>query len=92
MTAPIPSKPEIFERLKELLLKEFGLREDQVTPAARLIEDLDLDSIDWVDMAVALEAATGRKLKEEDLGSIRVVQDVVDAIYRRLQPETADRR
>jgi acyl carrier protein len=81
------SKPEIYARLKEVLVVEFGLREDQVRPGAHLVEDLDLDSIDWIDMAVALETKLGHKLKEHDLTAIRVVQDVVDLIDRKLRPD-----
>jgi acyl carrier protein len=85
MTDPIPSKADVYERLRQVLIDEFGLSADLVHPTAHLVDDLDLDSIDWIDMAVALEVRTGRKLREEDLGSIRTVQDVVDAVHRRLQ-------
>lgn len=85
MNTSAPSKPEVYERLKQVLVEEFGLRDEQVQPGAELVADLDLDSIDWINMAVALEARTGRKLREQDLGSIRTVQDVVDVIHRRLQ-------
>ena len=85
MTAPGPSKREVYERLKQVLVEEFGFPDDRIQPTTELVSDLDLDSIDWINMAVALEVRTGRKLKEEDLASIRTVQDVVDVIHRRLQ-------
>lgn len=87
-----PTKAEVYERLKEVLVAEFGLAEDQIRPTATLVEDLDLDSIDWIDMAVALEARTGRKLREQDLAAIRTLQDVVDVVHAKLQPDVADRR
>jgi acyl carrier protein len=83
------TKAEVFEQLKDVLVAEFGLRDDQLQPTAHLVDDLDLDSIDWIDMAVALEARTGRKLKEQDLAAIRTLQDVVDLVHRKLQPEPA---
>jgi acyl carrier protein len=80
-----PSKLEIYERLREILVEEFGLTDVLIQPETHLVKDLDLDSIDWINMAVALEVRTGRKLKEEDLSSIRTVQDVVDAVHRQLR-------
>ena len=84
MSAPAPSKTEVYERLKEVLVAEFGFEAAELGPTTELVKDLDLDSIDWINMAVALEVRTGRKLQEEDLASIRTVQDVVDVIHRRL--------
>jgi len=85
MTAPGPSQSEVYECLKRVLVEEFGFSDDRIEPTTELVADLDLDSIDWINMAVALEVRTGRKLKEEDLASIRTVQDAVDIIHRRLQ-------
>ena len=85
MSTPVPSKTEVYERLKEVLVEEFGFEDRQIQPTTELVNDLDLDSIDWINMAVALEVRTGRKLQEADLGAIRTIQDVVDVIHRRLQ-------
>lgn len=65
-------------------MNHFGLHVEQIEPGAHLAKDLDLDSIDWIDMAVALEAKTGRELNEREFASIRTVQDVVDVIHRKL--------
>ena len=81
---PHPPKDEVFGELRRVLASEFGFEEAALTPATRVIEDLDLDSIDFVDMAVALEVRLGQKLKEDDLGNIRTLQDVVDVIDRKL--------
>ena len=59
---------------------EFGLEPAQVEPSAHLIDDLDLDSIDLVDLAVCLEEERGIKLTEDDLKSVRTVGDAVDAV------------
>src|SRR5262245_36341728 len=79
------SRAEVYEGVRALLIADFGVRGEQVAPSARLVEDLDLDSVDWIDMAVALEVQMGQELDEEDLGAIRTVEDVVDVIFRRLQ-------
>ena len=88
MTAPVPSKAEVYERLREVLITEFGLKAEQLQPQAHLVKDLDLDSIDWIDMAVALEVRMGRELQESELASIRTIQDVVDVIHRKLQQDS----
>jgi acyl carrier protein len=80
----VPSPEDVFQSLREVLSSHFGLRPEQVIQEARLAEDLDLDSIDWIDMAVKLQAETGLKLTEAELAAIRTVQDVVDVIHRRL--------
>lgn len=84
MTTPAWSKAEVYERLKDVLVTEFGLRAEQLELDAHLVKDLDLDSIDWIDMAVALEGRTGQELQERELASIRTIQDVVDVIHRKL--------
>jgi len=84
MGLPVPTREEIFERLKKLLVEEFDLRDEQVVPAAQLAADLDLDSVDWIDMAVALEVDTGLELLEEDLSAIRTIRDVVDVLHGKL--------
>lgn len=84
MSPPAPTREEIFGRLKKLLVEEFELRDDQVVPEAQLAKDLDLDSVDWIDMAVALEVDTGLQLLEEDLSAIRTIRDVVDVLHSKL--------
>jgi len=83
----VPSKDEVFDELRKVFASEFGFVEETLTPETRVVQDLDLDSIDFVDMAVALETRLGRKLKEEDLGHIRTLGDVVDVIHARLRGE-----
>ena len=59
---------------------EFGLEPSEIELSAHLIDDLDLDSIDLVDLAVSLEEDRGIKLDEEDLKSVRTVADAVNAV------------
>ena len=87
MTSPAWSKAEVYDRLRDVLVGEFGLRAEQLEPGAHLVNDLDLDSIDWIDMAVALEVQMGRELREAELASIRTIQDVVDVIHRKLHED-----
>jgi acyl carrier protein len=77
----------IYQEVTGLLVKLFELSPEQITPQSRLYEDLDLDSIDAVDMVVHLQKRTGKKIKPEDFKAVRTVQDVVDAVER-LQSES----
>lgn len=78
------TKEEILTRVSEALAQSFGADPSQVKPGAHLFDDLDLDSIDAIDLVVGLEEETGIDVNEDDLKTIRVVQDVVDLIYRKL--------
>ncbi|MFI3308077.1 acyl carrier protein [Ewingella allii] len=80
-------KQEIYQEIRVLLVKLFELDEDDIEPESRLYEDLDLDSIDAVDLIVHLQKTTGRKIKPEMFKSVRTVQDVVDAIGQLLESE-----
>ncbi|MBO8134277.1 MULTISPECIES: acyl carrier protein [Dickeya] len=73
-------KNEIYNEIKTLLVKLFELDEDDITLESRLYEDLELDSIDAVDMVVHLQKRIGRKISPETFKSVRTVQDVVNAI------------
>lgn len=78
------TKEEILERVVQILSESFELDRAEVVPTAHLFEDLDLDSIDAIDLVVGLQEETGLKLTEDELRAIRIVQDVVDLLHRRL--------
>ena len=73
------STEEIHQRLQLVMQELFELDPQQVTLQARLYEDLDIDSIDAVDLVVELKKITGQKLSPDEFKSVRTVQDVVDA-------------
>ena len=75
-----PSSDDILAVLRAAMQAEFGLDPDAIELTAHLIDDLDLDSIDLVDLAVSLEEERGIKLDEDDLKSVRTVADAVDAV------------
>jgi acyl carrier protein len=75
------SKQEIFDELKRILVDFFEMDEPAVTLEARLYEELDLDSIDAVDLVVKLQQITGKRVKPEEFKNARRVSDVVDIIY-----------
>lgn len=80
------TKTELFERIVGILNDSFEIAPERITPEARLYEDLDIDSIDAVDLIVQLKPLLGRNLQPEAFKSVRIVQDVVDTVHA-LLPE-----
>lgn len=76
------TKEEVLAEIKKVLVDEFELEESKLVPEAKLFEDLDLDSIDAVDLVVRLQNITGLKVKAEDFKAIRTLGDVADVIVR----------
>ena len=78
------SKSEIQAQLSKVLQELFDLPPEKITPGARLAEDLDLDSIDAVDLMARLQQYTGKRIAAADFKSVRTISDVVDKLYQRL--------
>lgn len=83
------TKEEIFARIAHVLADSFDLGPAQVKPEADLIDDLDLDSLDVIDLVVSLEEVTGLDVSDEELKSLRVVQDVMDLLHGKLSETRA---
>jgi acyl carrier protein len=79
------SRDEIYQRLKEYLEEMFEVPAEKVSLEARLYEDLDLDSIDAIDLVVRLQELTSRKFNPEEFKSVRTVGDVVDRVHALLE-------
>lgn len=79
------SREEIFEKLKTILADDFEIAPEKLTLDANLFEDLELDSIDAVDLAVKLQEFTEKKISPENFKQIRTVNDVVVAIKELIQ-------
>jgi len=75
------SRDEIHQQLKTYLKEMFEVPPEKVSLEARLNEDLDLDSIDAVDLVVRLQELTSRKFSPEEFKSVRTVGDVVDRVH-----------
>jgi len=76
------SEDEIFATLREALVGLFELEPERVTREALLYQDLEIDSIDAVDLIDHLKRQTGRKIAVEDFKTVRTVGDVVAAVHR----------
>ena len=76
------TKEDILDRINDVLAGEFEIDRAKLVPEARLFEDLDLDSIDAVDLVVRIQQQTSLKVKAEDFKAIRTLGDVADIIVK----------
>ncbi len=75
------TKDQLLARCVDILHETFGIDRARITPTARLYEDLDIDSIDAVDLIVRMKPMVGKRLQPEAFKQVRSVQDVVDALH-----------
>ena len=75
---------QILARLRELLADKFEVDPARVTLEADLYHDLDLDSIDAVDLVIKLQEMTGKRITPDEFRGVRTVGDVVVAVDRLL--------
>lgn len=76
------TQQEIYDVLVNILVEEFEIEQDDISLTANLYEDLDLDSIDAVDLVVKLREITGEKIDPEAFKQVRTVADVVNEIEK----------
>lgn len=76
------SREDIIAHVNKTLQDEFEVESDQLTPDKLLREDLELDSLDAVDMIVALEQALSIRVDEEEAKTIRTVGDIYDFVEK----------
>ena len=81
------TKEEIFSELKIILQDEIEMEESLIKGDASLFDDLDLDSIDAVDIAVRMQRFTDKKLSPEEFKQIKTVDDVVNAVLALLNKD-----
>ena len=74
------SDEDILSRLRGVLHDTFEIEPARVNPDAHLFTDLELDSIDAVDLAIQVQEMTGMRIKPEDFKSVRTVGDVVATV------------
>ena len=78
------TKDEILDKLTQILVDDFEIDKSSITPSTNLFEDLELDSIDAVDLAVKLQHITNKKISPEAFKQIQTINDVVEAIEKLL--------
>ena len=80
-----PTAEALLEYLRRVFEKEFEIPQEQVTPAARLVEDLELDSLDAVVLAIRVEEETGLDIEEDEFKALDTVASLVALVQRRRQ-------
>ena len=78
------TKEVIVDKINYFLVDEFEVEEEEIAPQANLKETLELDSLDFVDLVVAIEANFGVKLVGEDFLQVITLQDFYDLIEKKI--------
>ncbi|TVZ40222.1 acyl carrier protein [Alteromonadaceae bacterium 2753L.S.0a.02] len=81
------SEEAIYDYLKGVMVDLFEIEEDAINPESNLYEDLDIDSIDAVDLMVKLKEFTGKKIQPDDFKHVRTVADVIESVHRMLNDD-----
>ena len=83
------TKDQLFLKCVEILHETFDIPEAKIKPESRLYEELDIDSIDAVDLIVRMKPMVGKRLQPEAFKAVRTVQDVVDALHMLIHSDAA---
>ena len=78
------NKNDIISKVDDFLIEEFELEADEVMPDALLKDDLDIGSLDFVDIAVIIEKEFGLKIQAEEMTKIKKLDDLYNYIFERV--------
>src|SRR3712207_5906200 len=76
------SYDEILEQIRATLVQMFELEREDIQPQSRLFEDLEIDSIDVVDLMDEVRRYTGKKVTADDFRSVRTIHDLITVVER----------
>jgi acyl carrier protein len=79
------TQQEIFDQIKEIIIEQLGVDEDQVTMEARFREDLEADSLDLVELIMAFEDEFGGEISDDEAQQIKTVGGAVEYLGKRLE-------
>jgi acyl carrier protein len=79
------TREEILQKIQDILIEEFEIEKSAVVPEAKLYQDLELDSIDAVDLLVKMKGFIPGKIDPESFKKAVTIQDVVDILYPLIQ-------
>lgn len=71
-----------FEKLKEIMVNTLSCDEEKITPEANLADDLKIDSLDAVELVMAIEEEEGIKIPDEELANMKTVNDIMECIEK----------
>ncbi len=78
------TRDDVYQKVTTILVDLFEIDPDIISEDALLYNDLDIDSIDAVDLVIELKSYTGKKIAPDDFKSVRTVGDIVNAVYELL--------
>jgi acyl carrier protein len=81
--ADMPAPDEFFLKVREIIVHQLGVDDDDVTPAASFVDDLGADSLDTVELVMDFEEKFDIRINDEDAEKIRTVQDAVDYLRKK---------
>ncbi|MGO9650646.1 MAG: acyl carrier protein [Terriglobales bacterium] len=76
----VATKKEVTEKVRQIVSEQLGVDEAEVTPSASFIDDLGADSLDQVELVMALEEAFNMEVGDEDAEKILTVQNAIDYV------------
>jgi len=76
---------EVEAKIKEIIVEQLSVDESEVTPDASFIDDLGADSLDIVELVMAIEEAFDIEIPDEDAEKIRTVKDAIEYVARKVQ-------
>jgi acyl carrier protein len=79
------TRDEVLDQIRTALVELFEIEPERITLEAKLNDDLEIDSIDAVDLLDRLRRQTGRKISADDFRSVRTVNDLVSAVHAVVQ-------
>ena len=74
------TQEEVYDKIKSVLVDEFEVELDDISLDANLFTDLELDSLDAIDLMVTLDKELGVEIKTEEMQEMRTIQDVCDFV------------
>ena len=78
----VAAKRELHEKVRQIISEQLGIDEAEITPSASFIEDLGADSLDQVELVMALEEAFDLEIADEDAEKILRVQDALEYVEK----------
>ena len=82
--ADVKEKPNVAEKIKQIVSEQLGVDEAEVTPTASFVDDLGADSLDTVELVMAFEEAFGIEIPDEEAEKIRTVQDAITYVEKKV--------
>jgi acyl carrier protein len=80
MASVAQNNPQIVEKIRQIIAEQLGVDENEITPSSSFVDDLGADSLDTVELVMALEEGFNLEIPDDDAEKIRTVQDAMDYI------------